>query len=55
MEKSDVYKAIIKIKEHCDKQKSCEECDLCVMDIWDEETCILNCCPAEWNTDVLEG
>lgn len=55
MAKSDVYKAIIKIKKHCDKQKNCEECDLGVTDIWDDDfTCILNCCPSEWNTDVLE-
>ena len=55
MKKSDVFKAIIKIQEYCNKQKSCEECDLAVIDAWDDElTCILNCCPSEWDTDALE-
>lgn len=39
MNKSDIYTAIIKIKEYCNKQRTCDECDLCVIDYWDEEEC----------------
>jgi hypothetical protein len=60
MEKSDIYKAIIKIKEYCSKQVNCTNCELLCEDEWDEEICSLYGRPDEWHTDdinydVMEG
>lgn len=55
MMNNDIYKAILKIKEHCDKH-TCAGCGLGIESIRNEGlvTCILDCCPAEWNINILE-
>ena len=51
--KSEVYKAIIKIQEYCNKQKSCEDCDFCYVDEWNEIVCTLDGVPMEWGTGEI--
>lgn len=51
MEKSEVYKAIIKIKEYCKKQKECEGCEF--LDEYDTGMCLLRDNPEDWDTDDI--
>jgi hypothetical protein len=58
MEKSDIYKAIVKIKKHCIEQHCCEVCEF--YDELDGEECLLVGYPKVWCTDdidydVMEG
>jgi hypothetical protein len=53
VEKSDVYRAIIKIKEHCYRQLSCEGCEFSYIDNYDDCVCSLYAIPHEWNTDDI--
>jgi hypothetical protein len=53
MKKSDVFNAIIKIKEHCHRQLYCEGCELCYIDEYDDCMCLLNGEPKDWNTDDI--
>ena len=58
MNKSDIYKAIIKIKKHCKEEYCCESCVF--FDELDGDECLLAGYPSGWNTDdlqydVLEG
>ncbi|WP_297967134.1 hypothetical protein [uncultured Anaerovibrio sp.] len=58
MEKSEIYKAIIKIKRHCEDQICCEACEF--YDELDGEECLLTGFPCVWETDdinydVMEG
>ena len=56
MMNNDIYKSILKIKEHCDKH-TCAGCDLGVESVHNEGlvTCILDCCPAEWDRNMLDA
>ena len=51
--KSDVYKAIVKIQEYCLKQNTCECCDLNFDDELYGCSCLLNSIPSEWGTDDI--
>ena len=51
MDKSDVYKAIIKIKEYCKKQINCEGCEF--LDEYDTGMCLLCEPPEDWDTDDI--
>lgn len=54
MKKSNVYEAIIKIKEYCRKQRECEACELSYVDEWDEYICCsLRGTPMGWYTDDI--
>ena len=54
MEKSDIYKAIIKIKKHCIEQKCCEVCEFYyVEDELDGGRCLLKGHPDVWWTDDI--
>lgn len=51
MEKSDVFRAIIRIQEYC-KGTECKNCEL-HNDDEDVDECLLYPYPAEWNTDDI--
>lgn len=52
MKKSNVYEAIIKIKEYCKRHTDCVGCELYDA-LEDEEECLLNSFPADWRTDDI--
>ena len=51
MKKSDIFKAIIKIKKHCVGQICCEACEF--YDELENEKCLLEGHPYEWGTDDI--
>ena len=53
MDRSDVFRAIVKIQEYCNKHESCDGCDFCYIDDWDEYVCTLDGVPREWGTGEI--
>ena len=53
MKKSDVFRAIVKIQEYCNKQVNCNKCELLCVDGWDEEVCSMYGRPDEWLTNEI--
>lgn len=53
MEKSEMYKAILKIQEYCEKQRSCDVCEFSCVDASGECICTLDGAPLEWGTGEI--
>jgi len=52
MEKSDVYKTIVKLQKYCE-ERACITCELNYLDDRGEYICTLDGVPMEWGTGEI--